>query len=477
MKRRIKLLPVKLIYVNPKNKEPHFRRQHYKPKDDKFISDILLIPKDLHNKIRNKLEEIGIDTKKVYYVGGIVRDSLLYKLGYIDKRPKINDIDLVIEKPTEEDIKKLEEHLEKTGKDFPVFRTKIGDKEIEIALARKEKKIGKGYKGFEVITSPDITIEDDLKRRDLTINALAVSLENPEKLIDPYGGLEDLKKGKIRHISLAFKEDPLRVLRVARFSSRFDFKVDNSTIELMKSLKDELHTLTPERVRDELIKTIKQSSNNLSKFFNVLDRANVLDVLFPKIKELQNYKIENSDKTFYDKTMEIVNTLNKDFGDIDLVLSSLFYKYSEILNEKSKSDKHKLRKLIDKFVEELKERYKFRNSTLKLLKDILLYYNDLKKLNELPLGQAFTIVEKLYKDNTLDKILLLLKVDTNNTKSYSEILNLVNNIKLVLNLEKPKSLLQELKKKDYKHNPERIRKLIMNFYLSKLRELLKEDND
>ena len=126
----------------------------------------------------------------------------------------------------------------------------------EYALARTERKSGKGYKGFVFFSSPDVTLEDDLKRRDLTINAIAE--DEYGNLIDPYSGEADLKNGVLRHVSSAFVEDPLRVLRVARFAACFGFKISDETMQLLKiiSKSDELDALVPERVWTEMKKSI-----------------------------------------------------------------------------------------------------------------------------------------------------------------------------------------------------------------------------
>src|ERR1700682_6386772 len=132
------------------------------------------------------------------------------------------------------------------GKDFPVFLHP--DTHEEYALARTERKSGRGYKGFTVHAAPDVTLEDDLRRRDLTINAMAK--DEAGTLIDPFGGKKDLEKGVLRHVSEAFAEDPVRILRVARFAARFGFDVAPETAQLMKEMvaSGETDYLVPERV-------------------------------------------------------------------------------------------------------------------------------------------------------------------------------------------------------------------------------------
>src|SRR5690606_35991887 len=140
------------------------------------------------------------------------------------------------------------------GKDFPVFLHP--ETQEEYALARTERKTGPGYKGFEVHAAPDVTLEEDLRRRDLTINAMAMTPDGA--LIDPFGGQEDLRLGILRHVSPAFVEDPVRILRVARFAARYarwGFRVAHSTNKLMRQMVEagEVDALVPERVWAELV--------------------------------------------------------------------------------------------------------------------------------------------------------------------------------------------------------------------------------
>src|SRR3954453_2408316 len=151
----------------------------------------------------------------VYRVGGSVRDEMLGR--------SVADHDWVVVGATPELL--IGSGYTPVGKDFPVFLHP--ETREEYALARTERKHGQGYRGFEFFASPEVTLEDDLRRRDLTINAMARSAEGA--LIDPYGGAEDLARGVLRHVSDAFAEDPLRVLRVARFAARFDFVVASDT--------------------------------------------------------------------------------------------------------------------------------------------------------------------------------------------------------------------------------------------------------
>lgn len=204
---------------------------------------------------------------KAYLVGGCVRDKIL------GIEPK--DFDYVVVGATPEQMLAL--GYKQVGADFPVF---LDDNGVEYALARTERKSGTGYNGFVCDFNPNTTLEDDLRRRDLTINAMALDPDTNE-IIDPFGGQQDLDRGILRHVSEAFAEDPLRVLRVARFAARYNFDVAFDTIRLMESLRDELRTLTAERVWLELHKAVMEK--HPSQFYHTLVECACWDILFPEI--------------------------------------------------------------------------------------------------------------------------------------------------------------------------------------------------
>jgi len=213
---------------------------------------------------------------RCYLVGGAVRDQMM---GIQSK-----DKDYLLTGATPDMLKDM--GFQQVGRDFPVFLHP--DSKQEYALARTEKKSGHGYTGFVTDFHPDVTVEEDLARRDLTINAMAKD-EASGQLIDPYHGQQDLKKKVLRHVSDAFSEDPLRVLRVARFAARFpDFSIATETLELMQSMVNsgELEELTPDRVWIELEKTFLE--NRPSRFFEVLDETGALDILFPELAAMKN---------------------------------------------------------------------------------------------------------------------------------------------------------------------------------------------
>lgn len=205
---------------------------------------------------------------KTYLVGGAVRDRLL------GLEPK--DRDWLIVGATAHDVQELlASGFEQVGADFPVFLHP--DTKEEYALARVERKISAGYHGFEVDFSSTVTIEEDLARRDLTINSMALDVENDE-LIDPYGGRGDLLNGVLRHTTDAFAEDPLRVLRLARFAARFStFKINDNTVEMCRQIgaAGELNDLAVERVWLELEKGLNEGHPEI--FMRMLNHMQVLE--------------------------------------------------------------------------------------------------------------------------------------------------------------------------------------------------------
>ncbi len=221
-------------------------------------------------EIAHKIKDHG---GKLYLVGGAVRDEIM---GVTSQ-----DKDYCVTGISYDEFLQLFPKAQIVGKDFPVFMIEG----CEIALARTERKVSGGHKGFKIETSKNLTIEDDLKRRDITINAIAKDVLTGE-VIDKFNGIEDIKNRRIKHISHSFAEDPLRVYRVARFASKLEFKIDKETLKLMHSLKEELLSITPERVFVELNKAL--STKRPSVFFKVLKDADVLDVHFKEIYDLIN---------------------------------------------------------------------------------------------------------------------------------------------------------------------------------------------
>jgi tRNA nucleotidyltransferase (CCA-adding enzyme) len=210
---------------------------------------------------------------KRYVVGGAVRDALL-------GRP-VNDHDWVVVGSTPEEM--IAAGFQPVGKDFPVFLHPQTHEEH--ALARTERKSGKGYRGFVVHAAPDVTLEDDLARRDLTINAIAQDEDG--RLIDPHGGQRDLQAGVLRHVSAAFAEDPVRILRLARFAARFPaFSVAPETLALVRQMVEasEVDHLVAERVWQELATGLMEPRP--SRMLQVLREGGALERLLPEVERL-----------------------------------------------------------------------------------------------------------------------------------------------------------------------------------------------
>jgi tRNA nucleotidyltransferase (CCA-adding enzyme) len=207
----------------------------------------------------------------IYLVGGAVRDQLLGL--------PVHERDWVVVGSSPEEM--LAQGFRPVGKEFPVFLHPKTQEEY--ALARTERKVGKGYKGFTFYTSPEVTLEEDLKRRDLTINAMALS--DQKELIDPFNGQSDLQSQILRHVSQAFMEDPVRILRIARFAAKLPtFRVAEETNQFMQQMVSmkEVDALVSERVWQEVAKALEE--NAPERFFEVLADCHALNILFPEIQ-------------------------------------------------------------------------------------------------------------------------------------------------------------------------------------------------
>jgi len=322
---------------------------------------------------------------KTYLVGGAVRDKLLGL--------PVKDRDWVVIGATPK--KMIKEGFKPIGENFPVFlhpKTKE-----EYALARTERKSGKGYKGFVFYSSPKVTLEDDLKRRDLTINAIAED-ENG-KLIDPYGGEADLKNGILRHVSPAFVEDPLRVLRIARFAACFGFKIADDTIKLLHiiSKSNELDTLTPERVWSEMEKAL--TGKYPTRFILALRSCNALKILFPEIDALFGIP---QDKKYHPEndvgrhTLMALNQSVRLSSDPIVRFSVLVHDLGKATTPKEQlpnHDGHETRgiNIIDSFC----ERYKIPNKYHDLAACVSEFHIDCHQIQEMKPKEILERLEKL----------------------------------------------------------------------------------
>ena len=243
-----------------------------------------------------KIHELG---GAAYLVGGAVRDKF--------RGVPAHDRDYCITGVDEKNFAEAFPHAEKFGKSFPVYSVDIDDAYCEVAFARTERKIGAGYRGFEILFSPDVTLEQDLYRRDTTINAMAIELLSGE-LVDPFGGREDVLNKKIRAVSEHFTDDPVRALRAARQAAQFHFEICAETVEAMNRCGEELAHEPTERIFNELETALRTDKPSI--FFRSLERANLLEITFPEISQLRG-KIQptlyHPEGDAYEHTLAIVD--------------------------------------------------------------------------------------------------------------------------------------------------------------------------
>ena len=278
---------------------------------------------------------------QIYLVGGAVRDK------YLNIPIKEKDWCVVGSSPND----LIEMGFKAVGKDFPVFLHP--ETKEEYALARIEKKIGPGYHGFSFLTSKEVSLQDDLKRRDLTINAMAI--DNEGNLIDPYQGLNDLENKILRHVSNSFREDPVRVLRVAKFSARFHkkgFVIHPETLKMMKSMskQGEIQNLVGDRVWKETEEALSASDPHI--FFRALQDCDALRIIFPELYELDSSSKSNSRKIQEKYTFEILEYSSNKTNNPAINFSILVF---DILKSRYKNS-NAMQKAYKTLARELKNR-------------------------------------------------------------------------------------------------------------------------
>lgn len=278
---------------------------------------------------------------QIYLVGGAVRDK------YLNIPIKEKDWCVVGSSPSD----LIEMGFKAVGKDFPVFLHP--ETKEEYALARIEKKIGPGYHGFSFLTSKEVSLQDDLKRRDLTINAMAI--DNEGNLIDPHQGLNDLENKILRHVSNSFREDPVRVLRVAKFSARFHkkgFVIHPETLKMMKSMSEqgEIQNLIGDRVWKETEEALSASDPHV--FFRALQDCDALRIIFPELYELDCSSKSNSKNIQEKYTFEILEHSSNKTNNPAINFSILVF---DILKSRHKSS-NAMQQAHKTLVRELKNR-------------------------------------------------------------------------------------------------------------------------
>ena len=329
----------------------------------------------------------------VYLVGGAVRDRLL---GLTTQEK-----DWVVINATPSDLKSL--GYKQVGKSFPVFiHPKTGE---EYALARKETKSGKGYYGFKIDSNPNVTLEEDLNRRDLTINAIAE--DNKGQIIDPFNGQQDLSNRVLRHVSDAFVEDPLRVLRISRFKAKLhdlNFEIAPETKKLLEEIVEsgELKTLVPERIWQETYKALCEP--RFDQYFQILIDLRALNQVFPEITHM------NSDFS----QSHIIQAAIKREVSPKIKFCSIFLVMLE--------NKHQcLKDIVTAMQERMNIPNDFKNLVL-LVENIypILFSSDSNEKKELSAEQCLNIIEKLdalRKPSNLEQVLEVISLK----KNYSNI--------------------------------------------------------
>jgi tRNA nucleotidyltransferase (CCA-adding enzyme) len=351
---------------------------------------------------------------EIYLVGGAVRDSLL--------NLPVSEHDWVVVGATPEYM--LENGYQQVGKDFPVFLHPVTHDEY--ALARTERKSGSGYNGFTCYAAPDVTLEQDLMRRDLTINAIAKS--NDGELFDPYHGQRDIEQRLLRHVSDAFGEDPLRVLRVARFAARFahlDFTVAPETQALMQQMAEsgELEALTPERVWKETEKALQTQDPQV--YFQVLRDCGALKVLFPEIDALFGVpapakwhpEIDTGIHTLM--TLKIASTLTP---DVDVRFSALCHDLGKALTPPQFWPAHHGHgpagvKLVEKLCQRLKVPTHIRDLA-KLVAEFHDLIHTVNKLRPETLLKLFDTIDVWRKPQRLEQMIMTSEADARGRTTF-----------------------------------------------------------
>ena len=353
---------------------------------------------------------------KIYKVGGAVRDSLL------KRSPE--DTDWVVVGANENHLLKM--GFDRVGKDFPVFlhpHTKE-----EYALARLERKTGEGYLGFETTTHESVTLEEDLSRRDFTINAMAS--DESGDIIDPYGGLRDLKKCILRHVTEAFLEDPLRILRGARFAAKLNFSIADETIAIMMEMvaKGQLAELKAERIWSEFKRAIV--TDHPLVFFKVLAQCGALPNLFPEFNSLFGKFFSRESHPQNTRILLLLDkkvTPERDPELVFAVISRALFLYNQEDGELTASQ-------MNSFCERLKVPKKFKTIAKRATA-----YKLVKKEFRAQLGNdiiaLLDVVGGFKNDHLLPKLLLLYELeldtkrDTHSYVSAKELLAINNAVK------------------------------------------------
>lgn len=422
----------------------------------------------LHQNIINVLNFFGI-TARCYFVGGAVRDNLLG----LD----VHDYDLTVECLTQNETDELVHHLNLTGNDFPVFRFRVQDSnqvehEIELAAARIERSVGPRHTDFVVQFGENVTINEDLLRRDLTINSMAVPVNDLDQVIDLVGGINDLNDRLLRHTSSAFVEDPLRIFRLARFvAGKFsNFEVANETVNLCRQIADSTIHLSGDRVALETEKMFN-TSNTPSVFFKFLKHVGNLHIWFPELYKMigvpQPVKY-HGDNDVFDHTMDVVDHARIFTNDPVILWAALFHDVGKILtpipilpahhnHEENGTD------LVDSIVDRLRLSNVIRINMF----DSIRNHMKIAKVLELKNSTLIDMVSKLNRNRTLHNVIAVTYADRMRNGGLScDILKKLHVAEIVLQEQLPKEVVNRLKDK----TGEQCKQLVRQFRINRFSE-------
>lgn len=284
------------------------------------------------NKFFNFAEQIASLGGSAYVVGGAIRDLLMGVAPH--------DHDLLVCGVEVFAFEQAFPNAKKTGNSFPVYRLNIEGEEVEIAFARKEEKVAEGHSGFKMIFSSDVTFEEDMVRRDTTMNALGMKIITGE-VVDLFGGESDIRNGVIRAVSSHFIEDSVRVLRAARQAAQFGFSVDSETIELMRSCREELAIEPKERIFGEMTKAL--ATSRPSTFFRVLRDCDCLSVAFPEIAALvgQTQPVEwHPEGDAFEHSMQVLDKVAETTDNVVVRFAALYHDIGKGLTPADLLPKH-----------------------------------------------------------------------------------------------------------------------------------------
>jgi len=357
---------------------------------------------------------------KTYLVGGAVRDKMMH-------RP-CKDHDWVVVGSTEQEM--LDREFQKVGADFPVFLHPTSGSEY--ALARRERKTGTGYLGFTSEFGTDVTIEEDLSRRDLTINSIAIGpIEGEIDTVDPYDGQRDIKNKILRHTSDAFREDPVRVLRIARFRARFgsEWSVAPETKKLIYDMAKSgvLNELTSERVWKEMSRALMEPHPRL--FFDTLLECDALHIIFPEVYRLKTALESHRwhpEGDAYEHTMLVLTQATRWSGDDEFVLTlrmcALTHDFGKGITPRDKLPKHhghdvKGVAIVEEFCNRNSVPTKVRDRCMKVCR-YHMYMHKLLELNSKTIVKMFDDMGSLNDPRTVEFLHWLGVCDANGRKGY-----------------------------------------------------------